>query len=104
MRKSLIFQGWSDMQEQVKAVGEHNPFTKMGIVKFWAISTIVYLTFPVSLIVSYFACGSLLTKQLITALFQDFLQTLLVTIVVLIVLIWVTVHYLGPTLAGWFGG
>ena len=85
-------------------MGEHNPFTKMGMIQFWTISTIFYLTFPVSLIVSYIACGSLLTKQLITALFQDFLQTLLVAIVVLIILIWVTVHYLGPTLAGWFGG
>ena len=56
-RKPLIFQGWSDMQDQDKAVGEHNPFTKMGMIKFWAISTIVYLTFPVSLIVSYIAFG-----------------------------------------------
>ena len=104
MRKPLIFQGWSDMQEQVKAVGEHNPFTKMGIIKFWAISTIVYLTFPVSLIVSYIAFGPILTKQLVSALLQDFLQTLLVAIGVLIILIWLTVHYLGPTLAGWFGG
>ena len=100
MRKPLIFQGWSDMQEQVKAVGEHNPFTKMGIIKFWAISTIVYLTFPVSLIVSYIAFGPILTKQLVTALVQDFLQTLLIAIGVLIILIWVIVHYLGPTLAG----
>ena len=92
------------MQEQVKAVGEHNPFTKMGIVKFWAISTIVYLTFPVSLIVSYIAFGPLLTKQFVAALFQDFLQTLLIAIGVLIILIWVTLHYLAPTLAGWFGG
>jgi len=85
-------------------MGEHNPFTKMGMIQFWAISTIVYLTLPVSLIVSYIAFGPILTKQLITALFQDFLQTLLVTIVVLIVLIRVTVYYLGPTLTGWFGG
>ena len=92
------------MQEQVKAVGEHNPFTKMGIIKFWAISTIVYLTFPVSLIVSYIAFGPILTKQLVTALVQDFLQTLLIAIGVLIILIWVIVHYLGPKLAGWFGG
>ena len=92
------------MQEQVKAVGEHNPFTKMGIVKFWAISTIVYLTFPVSLIVSYIAFGPLLTKQFITALLQDFLQTVLIALGVLIVLIWVIVHYLGPALAGCFGG
>jgi len=102
--KPPIFQSWPDMQEQVKAVGEHNPFTKMGIVKFWAISTIVYMTFPVSLILSYIAFGPLFTKQLVATLLQDFLQTLLVTIVVLIVLIRVTVYYLGPTLAGWFGG
>jgi len=92
------------MQEQVKVVGEHNPFTKMGIIKFWAISTIVYLTFPVSLIVSYIAFGPLLTRQLFTALLQDFLQTVFIVIGVLIVLIWVIVHYLGPTLVEWFGG
>ena len=104
MRKPLIFQGWPDIQEQVRAVGEHNPFTKMGMIQFWAISTIVYLTFPVSLIVSYITFGSLFTKQLVSALLQDFLQTVLIAIGVLIVLIWVIVHYLGPTLAGWFGG
>ncbi|MDA8855851.1 PTS beta-glucoside transporter subunit IIABC [Alphaproteobacteria bacterium] len=92
------------MQDQDKAAGKHNPFTKMGTIQFWAISTIVYLTFPVSLIVSHIACGPLLTKQLITALIQDFLQTLLVAIGVLIVLIWAVFHYLGPIVAGWFGG
>ena len=74
------------------------------MIQFWAISTIVYLTFPVSLIVSYIAFGPLLTKQLFTALLQDFLQTVLIAIGVLIVLILVIVHYLGPALAGWFGG
>ena len=92
------------MQDQEKAAGEHNLFTDMGMIKFWAISTIVYLTFPVSLIVSYIAFGPLLTKQLFTALLQDFLQTVLTAIGVLIVLIWVIVHYLGSKLAGWFGG
>ena len=92
------------MQDQDKAAGKHNPFTKMGMIRFWAISTIVYLTFPVSLIVSYIAFGPLLTKQLFTALLQDFLQTVLTAIGVLIVLIWVIVHYLGSKLAGWFGG
>ena len=74
------------------------------MIKFWAISTIVYLTFPVSLIISYIAFGSLFTKQLFTALLQDFLQNLLVAIGVLIVLIWVIVYHLGPALAGCFGG
>ena len=92
------------MQNQDNTAAEQNPFTKMGMIKFWVISTIVYLTFPLSLIVSYIVLGPLLTKQLVAALIQDFLQTLLVTIGVLVVLIWVTVHYLGPTLAGWFGG
>ena len=92
------------MQDHDKAAGKHNPFAKMGMIQFWAISTIVYLTFPVSLIVSYIAFGPLLTKQLFTALLQDFLQTVLIAIGVLIVLIWVIVHYLGPTLVEWFGG
>ena len=29
---------------------EVNPFKEMGIIKFWMISTLVYLTSPVSLI------------------------------------------------------
>ena len=92
------------MQDQDKAAGKHNPFAKMGMIQFWAISTIVYLTFPVSLIISYIAFGSLFTKQLVNALVQDFLQNLLVAIGVLIVLIWVIVYHLGPALAGCFGG
>ena len=92
------------MQDQDKAACKYNPFAKMGMIQFWVISTIVYLTFPVSLIVSYIAFGPLLTKQLFTALLQDFLQTVFIAIGVLIVLIWVIVHYLGPTLVEWFGG
>ncbi len=46
---------------------EVNPFKEMGIIKFWMISTLVYLTFPVSLIVSYLMFGPVLTKQLISA-------------------------------------
>jgi len=92
------------MQNQDNTAAEQNPFTKMGMIKFWAISTIVYLTFPLSLIVSYIVLGPLLTKQLVAALIQDFLQTLLVVIGVLVVLIWAVFHYLGPIVAGWFGG
>ena len=92
------------MKDQDNVVGQHNPFAKMGMIQFWAISTIVYLTFPLSLIVSYIVLGPLLTKQLVAALIQDFLQTLLVAIGVLVVLIWAVFHYLGPIVAGWFGG
>ena len=74
------------------------------MIQFWAISTIVYLTFPVSLIVRYIAFGPLLTKQLINTLLQDILQTVLIAIGVLIVLIWAIFHYLGPMVTGWFAG
>jgi hypothetical protein len=90
------------MQDHDKAAGEQNPFTDMGVIKFWTISTIVCLTFPLSLIVSYIAFGPLLTKQLVTALIQDFLQTLFVAVGVLIVLIWAIFQYLGPIVVGWF--
>ena len=80
------------MKDQDKVVGEHNPFAKMGMIQFCAISTIVYLIFPVSLIFSYIAFGPLLTKQRITTLLQDILQTVLIAIGVLIVLIWAVFH------------
>lgn len=83
---------------------EVNPFQEMGIIKFWMISTLVYLTFPVSLIVSYLMLGPVLTKQLISALIQDFLQTLLVALVVLLALIWAIFTYIGPVVMGWLGG
>jgi len=83
---------------------EVNPFKEMGMIKFWMISTLVYLTFPVSLIVSYLMFGLVLTKQLISALIQDFLQTLLVALVVLLALIWAIFTYIGPVVMGWLGG
>ena len=83
---------------------EVNPFKEMGIIKFWMISTLVYLTFPVSLIVSYLMFGPVLTKQLISALIQDFLQTLLVALVVFLALIWAIFTYIGPVVMGCFGG
>ncbi len=83
---------------------EVNPFKEMGIIKFWMISTLVYLTVPVSLIVSYLLFGPVLTKQLISALIQDFLQTLLVALVVLLALISAIFTYIGPVVMGWFGG
>ena len=83
---------------------EVNPFKEMGMIKFWMISTLVYLTFPVSLVFIYVKFGSMLTKQLISALIRDFQQTLLVALVVLMVLMWMIFTYVGPFVMGWFGG
>ena len=90
------------MQDKGKI--EVNAFKEMGMIKFWMISTLVYLTFPVSLVVSYVMFGPVLTKQVISALIQDFLQTLLVALVVLMVLMWMIFTYVGPLVMGWFGG
>jgi hypothetical protein len=83
---------------------EVNPFKEMGMIKFWMISTLAYMTFPVSLVFSYVMFRPVLTKQLISALIQDFLQTLLVALVVLMVLMWMIFTYVGPLVMGWFGG
>ena len=90
------------MQDKGKI--EVNTFKEMGMIKFWMISTLVYLTFPVSLVVSYVMFGPVLTKQVISALIQDFLQTLLVALVVLMVLMWMIFTYVGPFVIDWFGG
>jgi hypothetical protein len=90
------------MQDKGKI--EVNAFKEMGMIKFWMISTLVYLTFPVSLVVSYVMFGPVLTKQVISALIQDFLQTLLVALVVLMVLMWMIFTYVGPFVIDWFGG
>ena len=90
------------MQDKGKI--EVNAFKEMGMIKFWMISTLVYLTFPVSLVVSYVMFGLVLTKQLISALIQDFLQTLLVALVVLMALVWMLFTYAGPFVVGWFAG
>jgi len=87
-----------------KDKNEVNSFKEMGTIKFWMISTLVYLTFPVSLIVSYLMFGPVLTKQLISALIQDFLQTLLVALVVSLAFIWAIFTYIGPVVMGWIGG
>ena len=89
---------------QHKGKIEVNPFKEMGMIKFWMISTLVYLTFPVSLVVSYVMFGPVLSKQLISALTQDFLQTLLVAFVVLMVLVWMIFTYAGSFVVGWFAG
>ena len=77
-----------------------NLFAKMGMIKFWVLSTIFYMTFPVSLAISYIALGQHKTKQLIRALVNDFLQTIFVFLVVLVLIVWAIWHFLAPLFGG----
>ena len=79
---------------------DSNPFATMGMVKFWIISTVFYLTFPASLAISYLAFGPHRTKQLIRALINDFLQTILIFLVILVLIIWAAFHFLAPLFGG----
>jgi len=79
---------------------DSNPFASMGLIKFWLISTLFYLTFPISLGICFVALGPRRTGQLISALVHDFLQTILLLLVVVVLLSWGVWHFMGPLLGG----
>ena len=66
------------MNENKDKTNLDNPFNKMSIIRFWAISTLFYMFFPISLIVIFFTLGKVKTKQLLLALINDFFQTVLI--------------------------
>ena len=72
----------------------------MGFFTFWGVSTVFYLTFPVSLFLCYLTMGSRRTKQLLKALVNDFLQTVLILIAVAALLIWLAYSYIAPLFGG----
>ena len=40
---------------------DKDPFNDMGFIKFWIVSTLFWMTFPISLAVSYISIGSVRT-------------------------------------------
>ena len=70
-----------------------NPFKDMSFIKFWIVSTVFWFFCPVSLVLCYFALGSVRTKQLVKALAHDFLQTLLMILVVVCVIVYAINYY-----------
>ena len=72
---------------------DEDPFKDMGFIKFWIVSTLFWMTFPISLAVSYISIGSIKTKQLVKALVHDFLQTLFIILVVISIVIYFIYDY-----------
>ena len=72
---------------------DENPFKEMGFIKFWVVSTMFWMFFPISLALCYISIGSQRTKQLVKALVNDFLQTVLVILVVVCFILYVIYHY-----------
>ena len=82
----------NNLKTEVSEKGE-DPFKDMGFIKFWVVSTLFWMTFPVSLAVSYISIGSVRTKQLVKALVHDFLQTLFIILVVISIVIYFIYDY-----------
>ena len=76
-----------DNKIKIRKKVDENPFSDMGFIEFWIVSTVFWLSFPASLVLCYLAMGQVRTKQLVKSLVHDFLQTLfLISIVVCLIL------------------
>ena len=82
---------------QITETEDGNPFKDMGFIQFWIVSTLFWMTFPVSVAICYLTLGSVRTNQLVKALINDFLQTLLVILVVVCMVIYVIYHYVSAS-------
>ena len=76
------------------SIKEKNTFKEMNFIKFWLVSSLFFITFPFSLVFCFLYLGSARTKQLIMALINDFLQTLLIIILLFSVIIYFLIDYL----------
>jgi len=72
----------------------NNPFKKIGIIRFWIISTMFWLSFPISMLICYIAMGHNKTKQLVRVLLSDFLQTIVIISIVIVVMIYAIYNYI----------
>ena len=83
-----------DYKTQIRNKDVENPFSEMGFIKFWIVSTVFWFSFPVSLVLCYLAMGQLRTKQLVKALVHDFLQTLFLLFVVMCVMLYAIYYFI----------
>ena len=82
-----------DNKIQTRKKDVKNPFSEMGFIKFWIVSTVFWFSFPVSLMLCYLAMGQVKTKQLLKALVHDFLQTLFLIFLVLCVILYAVYYF-----------
>ena len=66
----------------------------MGFIKFWIFSTLFFLTFPLSLILSLFFLGIRETKQFMVVLISDYLQTILIIFIISMIILTFLFNYL----------
>ncbi len=76
----------------IQELPRQNRFLAMKFYEFASISMLVLAFFPISLVVSWIAFGTQITRELIEAMIKDWLQTMLIIVGLIIVslggLIW----------------
>ena len=87
-------------QLRQKHGSDNNPFAAMGFFSFWLVSTVFYLTFPLSFGLCLLVMGRHRTKQLIRALVHDFMQTIFILAMVVVLIVWAAWHFLLPLFGG----
>ena len=75
-------------------VKKDNNFENIGFIKFWIISSLFFMTFPLSLIFCFVYLGTAKTKQFLIVLVNDFLQTLLILFITLLIMIYFIFDYI----------
>ena len=74
----------------------------MNFLLFGTVSFVFFATFPLSLVFSLMVLGVEQTKQLLFALLEEFLQTLLIMLCALVTLFWAIYSYVWPWFIGLF--
>ena len=81
------------MENEIKSIQEKNRFKEMGFIKFWFFSTLFFLTFPLSIIFSLVFFGLYGTKQFVTVLVKDYMQTMFIIFILCLSIITFIIYY-----------
>ena len=82
------------MENKIKSIQEKNRFKEMGFIKFWFFSTLFFLTFPLSIIFCLVFFGLHETKQFVTFLVKDYMQTMFIIFILCLSIITFIIYYL----------
>ena len=82
------------MENKIKSIQEKNRFKEMGFIKFWFFSTLFFLTFPLSIIFCLVFFGLYETKQFVTFLVKDYMQTMFIIFILCLTIITFIIYYL----------
>ena len=81
------------MENEIKSIQEKNRFKEMGFIKFWFFSTLFFLTFPLSIIFCLVFFGLYETKQFVTFLVKDYMQTMFIIFILCLSIITLIIYY-----------